>query len=177
MNQISQITNVIKKNFSSATIPVETPDSPTSENHLCWMLSVVESSTDMTDTKSIRWVGYIYGVMHSESKLPNLTLELLECLYQTKKGVKIPVEAHEPCVNVALYYLDIAKERIGITTFHLSKKSINNTYCILRHITSHDHTAISANFWLGYAQGYLVKNNRLDVQSERDRTRAIFNGS
>ena len=35
---------------------------------------------------------------------------------------------------------------------------------------------IKANRWLGYVQGTLVMKGMLDVQTERDATRSIFNG-
>lgn len=47
---------------------------------------------------------------------------------------------------------------------------------MLQQIAQSTIPRVKANRWLGYVQGILVMKGMLDVQTERDATRSIFNG-
>lgn len=44
------------------TTPIENPSEPLTDSHLAWMLTEL-SSTEMSETKKHRWLGYIQGCM------------------------------------------------------------------------------------------------------------------
>lgn len=48
---------------------------------------------------------------------------------------------------------------------------------MLTEIAKDEMSPTKSNRWLGYVQGIMTANKMLDVNSERDRTRTIFNGA
>lgn len=170
---------VIAKHLREATKhidakPVENAEEPMGFPHLFWMLGVIASGA-MNETKSSRWLGYVYAVLRDKQAVPEITTSQLET-FNEYDGIKYDLTRLRSSVEITEGYLKEANEMQGTTEFLIDDDSLPNLYAILRYVHGSLTTAMTANFWIGYVQGCMVAKGMLNVNEERDRTRPIFNG-
>lgn len=147
----------------------EDPNNPLSLHHLRWMLETIISS-DYSDTKMSRWLGYIQGAY--AYKKPNETESLLDFDRATSKikDYQDKTTSHLVIVND---YLSGQFDGFNHDDFDFG----NYNLLFLLNVIKQEHMdSVEANRLLGFIQGILVCKGLLDVEQERNRTRKIFNG-
>ncbi|MCY9861397.1 hypothetical protein OTK49_02550 [Vibrio coralliirubri] len=154
--------------------PVGNAEEPMSFSHLFWMLDEI-SSGSMNETKSSRWLGYVYSILRSKQEVSEITTLQLKS-FNEFNGEKHHTHRLRSSVEITEGYLVEADEMHGSIEFSVDDDSLPNLYAILRHVHGSLLTDMTANFWIGYVQGCMVVKGMLNVNEERERTRSIFNG-
>lgn len=137
--------------------------------HLRWMLEEVVSDK-MSDTKASRWLGYVQGILLFKG-LGN---------YDRFVDIKnINIKGDSDIVShliVVEQYLDDEK---GIDILPKHSQIILEKFHIrflINMIQKNEWHQDDANRILGIVQGILCCVDYIDVEEERNRTRALFNG-
>ncbi|MDK9789775.1 hypothetical protein [Vibrio sp. D431a] len=171
MAQYKELAIEIARKASVLSVaPKENPEHPTSTEHLFWMLRTIIFDNNLSETKAARWLGYVHAVVNktfNQGTIHNFLMRI--------KGGEL--KPHAPCREVALDYLVRAKQEKGSFEILESTSDDPDIYVMLRNILNEQHSEVSANFLLGYAQGALTLSGEIDVNTERERTRSIFNGA
>lgn len=148
----------------------ENPDDPLSLPHLKWMLSEINNDA-MSNTKSSRWLGYVYAALESLNIVETLEREQIP-----ERFSELERSGHHACNFVCEGYLNTDILSFNNNTDTKTPEHILRIKSILETITNNTMSDQESNFLLGYAQGIMVENGLLNVNEERNRTREIFKG-
>jgi hypothetical protein len=136
-----------------------------SRDYLLWMLDAVESEPRWPRDKKVRWLGYVAGARDfatwgtdsvSVSRMREIDTPILTSLQGKHEAILFAG------LDEVLEGLETVAEQAGSPT------------ATLAYFARRSATAAKASFCLGYSQAYMTGNRLIDVNGERDRTRAIF---
>jgi hypothetical protein len=136
-----------------------------SRSHLMWMLETVETDVDLPLDKRVRWLGYVAGA-------GDFAICGKDSASVTRMmGFNAPVLAMSQGKNETILLAGLNEVMEGLEAI---AEHANSQSRFLIVAARGSETAALASFRLGYAQAYMTGNNLIDVDSERERTRAIF---
>jgi hypothetical protein len=133
--------------------------------YLNWMINTVEEEDIWPRDKRIRWLGYVGGARDfttygkasvSVSRMTDIGSPILATLQGKNEAILFAG------LDEVLEGLELIAEEAKSDTIHLL------------HTARRSATAARASFCLGYTQAYMAGHRLIDVNGERDRTRAIF---
>jgi hypothetical protein len=136
-----------------------------SRDYLHWMIDTVEAETAWPRDKRVRWLGYVAGACDfatwgkdsiSVSRMRAFGVPVLSALQGKHEAILFAG------LDEVLEELETIAEQAGSPTAKLA------------YFARRSPTAATASFSLGYTQAYMTGNRLIDVNGERDRTRAIF---
>lgn len=136
-----------------------------SRDYLHWMIDTVEAETSWPRDKRVRWLGYVSGARDfatwgkdsvSISRMTDIDTPILSALQGKNETILFAG------LDEVLEGLEAIAQQAGSQTG------------ILASYARRSPTAARASFSLGYTQAYMTGNRLIEVNGERDRTRAIF---
>ncbi|MBY3432827.1 hypothetical protein HFN89_01385 [Rhizobium laguerreae] len=136
-----------------------------SRDYLHWMIDTVAAEVQWPRDKRVRWLGYVAGARDfatwgkdsaSVSRMRDFNMPILSALQGKHEAILFAG------LEEVLEGLEDIAERAGSATANLA------------YFARRSSTAAKASFSLGYTQAYMTGNRLIDVNGERDRTRAIF---
>jgi hypothetical protein len=147
--------------------------------HLRWMIGNVQSTHDIPDDKSGRWLGCVYGLAAAQDAVPSqVEKEIWRILSHSRVEMPFSLgEAYAKIVPELSVRLKRLRDRADVPASILNLMQFDIDWIAGEHKGEGRPSVLWASFQIGYIQGYLKAFNEIDFTEERDRTRPIMHAA